>query len=100
MPIEPDSFAAAGLTDSEVEALILKFLLARGDASGRDIAEQIKLPFVPVGQLLSEMKYGQLVVHRGSAAMNDFVYQLTDLGRERARRLAQHCTYFGAAPSR
>jgi DNA-binding PadR family transcriptional regulator len=98
MPIEPDSFAAAGLTGSEVEALILKFLLARGDATGRDIAEQIKLPFVPVGQLLSEMKYGQLVVHRGSAAMNDFVYQLTDLGRERARRLSQHCTYFGAAP--
>jgi hypothetical protein len=30
--------------------------------------------------------------------MNDFVYQLTDLGRERARRLTQHCTYFGAAP--
>ena len=30
--------------------------------------------------------------------MNDFVYQLTDLGRERARRLSQHCTYFGAAP--
>ena len=60
MPIEPDSFRAAGLTDSEVEALILKFLLARGDAAGRDIAEQVKLPFVPIGQLLSEMKYSQL----------------------------------------
>ena len=72
MPIEPASFRAAGLTDSEVEALILKFLLARGDAAGRDIAEQVKLPFVPVGQLLSEMKYSQLVGHRGSAPMNDF----------------------------
>jgi len=98
VPMEPDSFHAAGLADSEVEALILKFLLARGDAAGRDIAEQVKLPFVPVGQLLSEMKYSQLVGHRGSAPMNDFVYQLTDLGRERARRLSQHCTYFGAAP--
>ncbi len=98
VPIEPDSFRAAGLTDSEVEALIVKFLLARGDAVGRDIAEQVKLPFLPVAQLLSEMKYGQLVVHRGSAPMNDFVYQLTDLGRERGRRLTQHCTYFGAAP--
>lgn len=98
IPIEPDSFEAAGLTDSSVEALILKFLLARGDASGRDIADQIKLSFVPVSQLLGEMKYSQLVVHRGSAPMNDFIYQLTDLGRERARRLTQHCTYFGAAP--
>ena len=98
MPIEPASFEAAGLSDSEIETLILKSLLARGDAVGREIAEQVKLPFVPVGQLLSEMKYNQLIVHRGSAPMNDFVYQLTDLGRERARRLSQHCTYFGAAP--
>ena len=30
--------------------------------------------------------------------MNDYQYQLTDLGRERARRYSQHCTYFGAAP--
>jgi hypothetical protein len=98
MPVEPASFRDAGLTDSEVEALILKFLLARGDAVGRDVADQVKLPFVPINQLLSEMKYSQLVVHRGSAPMNDFVYQLTDLGREKARRLSQHCTYFGAAP--
>ena len=47
VPREPESFQDAGLTDSEVEALILKFLLARGDATGRDIAEQVKLPFVP-----------------------------------------------------
>jgi predicted ATPase with chaperone activity len=98
MPMEPASFRDADLSDSEVEALILKFLLARGDAAGRDVAEQIKLPFVPVSQLLSEMKYSQLVGHRGAAPMNDFVYQLTDLGRERARRFSQHCTYFGAAP--
>ena len=30
VPVEPDSFRAAGLNDSEVEALILKFLLDRG----------------------------------------------------------------------
>lgn len=98
MPMEPASFSDAGLSESEVEALILKFLLARGDATGRDIADQVRLPFVPIGQLLSDMKYSQLIGHRGSAPMNDFVYQLTDLGRERARRYTQHCTYFGAAP--
>jgi len=98
VPMEPASFAQAGLTESEVEALILKFLLARGDAIGRDIADQVKLPFVPVDQLLRQMKNDQLLVHRGSAPMNDYQYQLTDLGRERARRLTQHCTYFGSAP--
>lgn len=98
VPIEPKSFRSAGLTDSEVEALVLKFLLARGDVSGRDITDQVKLPFVLVNELLRELKDSQLVVHRGSAPMNDFRYQLSDLGRERARRLSQHCTYFGSAP--
>jgi predicted ATPase with chaperone activity len=97
-PIEPASFDAASLSDSEVESLILKYLLARGDATGRDIADQIKLPFGLIHDLLREMKNEQVVVHRGSAPMNDFQYQLSDLGRERGRRYAQHCTYFGAAP--
>ena len=45
IPTEPTSFHAADLSDSEVETLVLKFLLARGDAAGREIAEQVKLPF-------------------------------------------------------
>ena len=49
-------------------------------------------------ELLRQMKTDQLVVHKGSAPMNDYLYQLTDMGRERARRLADHCTYFGSAP--
>jgi predicted ATPase with chaperone activity len=98
VPIEPQSFAEAELTDRAVEALILKYLLARGDAAGRDVADQVKLPFGLIDPLLREMKSSQLVVHRSSAPMNGFHYQLTDLGRERARRHAQHCTYFGSAP--
>jgi len=98
VPIEPRSFRAASLTDSEVESLVLKYLLARGDASGREIADQVKLPFVLVDEFLRDLKDSQLVVHRGSAPMNDFQYQLSDLGRERGRRYSQHCTYFGSAP--
>ncbi|HLA85730.1 MAG TPA: AAA family ATPase [Thermoguttaceae bacterium] len=98
LPIEPDSLEAAGLTDSEVEALILKHLLARGNAIGRDIADQVKLPFPLVEALLWRMKGDQLLVHRASAPMNDYDYQLTDIGREKARRHAVHCTYFGSAP--
>jgi len=97
-PPEPTSLQKAGLSESEVEALILKYLIARGDASGRDIADQVKLPFVLVDELLRRMKNEQLVGHRGAAAMNDYQYQLSDLGQERGRRYAQHCTYFGSAP--
>jgi len=98
LPIEPESFADAQLTESEVEALVLKYLLARGDITGRDIAEQIKLPFVLIDELLRSMKNDQLVGHKGAAPMNDYQYQLTELGRERAQRLSAHCTYFGSAP--
>ena len=98
IPIEPASFQAAELTDGEVEALILKYLLNRGDATGRDIADQIRLPFVLLDELLRELKQEQLVVYRNSATAGDYVYQLTDLGRERAKRYHEHCTYFGAAP--
>ena len=98
IPTEPESFQQAALTESEVEALILKYLVARGDASGRDIADQVKLPFVLVDELLRRMKNEQLVGHRGSAPMNDYQYQLSDVGRERGRRYSQHCTYFGSAP--
>lgn len=98
VPVEPASLDEAGLTESAVESLVLKYLLARGDASGRAVADQLKLPFVLLDELLRRMKFDQLLAHRGAAPMNDFVYQLTDLGRERGRRFSQHCTYFGAAP--
>lgn len=98
VPIEPNSIAEAALTDSEVQALALKYLLSRGDASGRDISDQVKLPFVLIDELLRQLKFEQLVVYKSSAPMNDYLYQLTDMGRERALRLSDHCTYFGSAP--
>ncbi len=98
VPPEPKSIREAGLIESEVEALALKYVLARGDISGRDISEQIKIPFVLLDEVLRQLKLEQLVVYRAAAPMNDYIYQLTDLGRERARRYLDHCTYHGAAP--
>ncbi|MDA1054269.1 MAG: AAA family ATPase [Planctomycetota bacterium] len=98
VPLEPKSYVAAGLSESDVEALIFKLLLGRGDTAGRTIADHIRLPFVLVDETLQRLKNEQLLVYRGSAPMNDYIYQLPDIGRERARRLAEHCSYFGAAP--
>jgi hypothetical protein len=98
IPMDPASIREAGLTESEVEALILKYLLSRGDSTGRDVADQVRMPFILIEPLLRQLKFDQLLVYRGSAPANDYVYQLTDLGRERARRLMDYCTYFGSAP--
>ncbi|MEM8865232.1 MAG: AAA family ATPase [Planctomycetota bacterium] len=97
-PVEPDSLAAGGLTDSEVEDLVLKILVARSEATGRSLAEQIRLPFRLIDPLLQQMKQDRFVAHKGAAMMNDYIYILTELGRERGKKLTEHCTYFGSAP--
>ena len=98
VPFEPTTFEEGEITSSAVESLILKLMLSRGDLTGREIHDHLKLPFRLIDEQMRELKMDQLVVHKGSAPMNDYLYQLTDVGRERARRLAEHCTYFGAAP--
>ena len=98
IPIEPDTLVGAGLTDGEVESLILKTLNGRAEATGRYLSEHLKLPFRMTDPLLHSMKHDRLVAHKGAAPMNDYVYQLTDVGRERAKKFAEHCTYFGSAP--
>lgn len=98
VPLAPKSFREAELSESQVEALVLKYLLCGGDSPGRSVADQLRLPFLLIDQLMHGLKSEQLVVHRSAAAMNDFVYQLTDVGRERAKRYSEQCTYFGAAP--
>ncbi|MBL8827160.1 MAG: AAA family ATPase, partial [Planctomycetaceae bacterium] len=98
VPLEPNSFAEAQLSEGLVEGLVAKYLLSCGTATGRQCADQVALPFKLIDETLAQMKTDQLVVYRGSSIMNDYTYQLTDMGRERARRLSEHCSYFGAAP--
>lgn len=97
-PQEPTTHRQAGLTETQVEELVMKFLLARGDAQGRQVADQIKLPFSIVDQFLRRLKQEQLVVYRDAAQVNDYQYQLTEVGRERARRYSRECSYYGSAP--
>jgi len=98
VPFEPATLREAELSEALIEELILKYLLSTGNATGRLVADQVKLPFKLVEERLRQIKSDQLVVYRGAAPMNDYEYQLTDMGRERARRYVEHCTYFGAAP--
>ena len=97
VPPEPNSFEEAHLTETEVDQLVLKFLFARAEASGRDIAEQVCLPFRILEGLLHRLKQEQLVAFKDATAMNDYIYVLSELGRERARRFMNDCTYFGSA---
>jgi hypothetical protein len=99
-PIEPTSLRQAGLTDAEIEGFCLRYLLNCGTGTGRAIADNLKLPFAMVATVLQLLKQQLLVTFRDTAPMSDYVYELTDQGLIRARRRAEHCTYFGSAPVR
>jgi len=96
-PPEPETIEDTGLGFEEIERLVLKFLMARGAATGRAVASHICIPFQIIDPLLKSLKADKLVIFKGSATMGDYEYTLTDLGRERARRYSEECTYFGSA---
>ncbi|MCH7686628.1 MAG: AAA family ATPase [Planctomycetes bacterium] len=87
-----------GLNFEQVERLILKYLLSKGSAKGRDVSGQIRLPFQIVDPILKTLKQNQMVAFKGAAEMGDYEFAITDYGRERASRYNDECTYFGSAP--
>ena len=97
-PVAPDSIVSAGLSSSQVEALIAKFLLNTGCSTGRNIARQMCLPFGIIDKLLQSMRSEQLVVIKSDGALGDYVFELTSSGIDRARRYTQQTSYFGSAP--
>ena len=98
MPIAPNEFSKLRLGEAEVESLILKFLLNRRNATGREIVQQIGISFCICEKLLHAMKAERLVVFKAAANLGDYVYELTESGTQRGRKFAQSCGYFGTAP--
>lgn len=98
VPDEPSNYGEAGISEMSVEELIIKYLFSVGETSGQAIADQVRIPFTMIVDLLQRLKDDQLIHYRGTTSINDYICQVTDLGRERARRLSMQCTYFGAAP--
>ena len=97
-PIEPVDAVAAGVSESTLEAIIYRFLLNIGEAEGRRIADQLKVPFSMVEPVLERMKMEQNIAYKNATATGDYVYVLTETGRILARNHAADCTYYGACP--
>lgn len=97
-PRDPDTLQAVGIPEAYVEALVFKHLLAIGANTCRGMARDLALPPKPLVDMMADLKNRQLVVYKGSAAMGDFEYTLTDAGRARANRFLEECSYCGPAP--
>jgi len=97
-PAEPKTIEETGLTASLVESLMLKYVSLIGSASGRQIADNVCLPMAILEPIYNSLRQRQLFVHTGSAHLGDYVYTLTDQGRQRAKVAMEQCSYIGAAP--
>ncbi len=98
VPKSPLNLEEAGLQYSESMDLILKLLLGRGVESGFNISQLLGLKFPIIENMLRQMKVDRLATYKNSIAGGDYLYELTDLGRERAKALSEICSYYGTAP--
>ncbi len=98
VPRCPETLAEMGLTEDDVQKLVLKFLAQRGSALGREISQQVKIPFGILFPLLTDWKLQQLVTYRAAGEMGDYLFAIVEQGRELARKFNAECTYFGSAP--
>jgi hypothetical protein len=97
-PPEPASLAEAGLTEGMVDALVLKALLQSATSTGAQLAGRTCLPRRVIGETLARLRDELLVVIKGQADQNDYVFQLSEAGVTRGKQHAAHANYADAAP--
>ena len=98
VPHRPAGLKEAGLHQNDLYPLILKFLFLHGNRSGHQIAQQVKIPFPLVLPALDSLKNDLLIIHKRSAGVGDYEYELSPKGTEQARIHLSRSTYCGAAP--
>ena len=99
-PQSPPTLKASGMSLMQVCELVLKQLYLHGNQLGIDLGRQARLPFQVIDEGLMflkeekciEVASGELI---GSAS---YRFNLTELGRRRAREAFEQCRYVGPAP--
>lgn len=97
-PARPRSLEETGLSESLVEGLVCKHLLVVGSDSGRAIADHLCLSPTILEERFQKLSARQVLTHKGSLPLGDYLYVLTERGRELAQHLIDACAYRGSAP--
>ena len=98
LPPVPNFIEDTGINNVLLDDLIIKLLLNRSELSGRQIAEEICLPFKILECALRSLKNQMLIGMRSVAGLNDFTYFLTQEGLNKAIMAREANAYVGAAP--
>jgi hypothetical protein len=97
-PTQPRNLEEAGLPESLLDSLICKHLAVVGNDTGRSISDQLCLSPAILADRFQKLSARQVLTHKGSAPLGDYIYVLTEQGRELAMHLSDACAYRGPAP--
>lgn len=96
----PLTLAESGLSLMKLCDLVLKQLYLQGSAVGIEISRSARLPFSIIDEALIFLKDEKCIeVSSGNMfGRSSYRYNLTELGRIRAREAFEQCRYVGPAP--
>ena len=98
VPLQPKSLDDTGLPLVAIEDMLFKILLDQGVMPGRKLAKALGLPFPLLEPLLLELKNRLFLAYKQTTGLGDFLYTLSDTGRERAVRAREISGYSGTLP--
>jgi predicted ATPase with chaperone activity len=97
-PLRPRTLEEAGLGEALVDSLICKHLANVGSEAGRAVADHLCLSPSIIDERFHRLCSRQLVTHKGAAPLGDYIYILTEQGRELSQHMTDACAYRGAVP--
>jgi len=100
IPPPPQTLEETGLDPDLLVQLIVKTLHSAGEATGSEIAGDLRLPYFVLDPLFQFLRAEKLIEVRGVEGIEKgaYRYALTSLGRERAREFLDVSFYVGPAP--
>jgi predicted ATPase with chaperone activity len=97
-PIAPRTLADTHISEGQVEKIILSYLMLHGSMKGVEIAQHIGLSFTVVEKILQSLKAQRLLGPKSAGTLSDYLYEITEAGTDKIRRIAGNCSYCGAVP--
>lgn len=98
LPRDPKTWEELGVEPTLVEQIVVRLLAREGTAAGRKIATELSLSSALLKEVLDGLKAQKVAQHRGSTTMGDFIWELTDHGRDMALESRKLSSYVGPVP--
>lgn len=99
-PKRPSTLAECGLTMGQMCEHVLKLIYLQGSIVGVEFSQHLKVPFSVIDETLQFLTNEKCIEVTSGDVMGrvSYRFQLTDLGRTRAREAFEQCKYVGPIP--